>query len=158
MGIAAMLATAYLTCGDLSFRMTVILSIVWIGGPLLFAMVVVGFYRTRDHGWHAWRPAGWTLTAVVILFATQSLSKQVLHWEEARAHQYPAQVETELEQFHQAKGRYPVTLDELAPKTPPPRLIRYLADDDGYSFSIRPHGFFGGGDYDRKTRQWTSND
>ncbi|MDP1586519.1 MAG: DUF3618 domain-containing protein [Prosthecobacter sp.] len=156
--VTAMLVTAYLTCGDFGFRMIAFVSAVWIGGPLLLLTTLVGFYRTKEHGWHAWRPAGWILAAMLVSIATQKISKQVLYWEEERAKNYPAQVEAELEQFRQSKGRYPNTLEELAPKASPPRLIRYSLDQGEYAFSTGSYGFFDGADYDRKTKSWTSRD
>ena len=156
--ITAMLVTAYQTCGDLGFRATVGISIVWIGGPLLLLTILVGFYRTKKHGRHAWRPAGWILASILVSFVTQDLSKRVLYWEIERAHAYPALIETELQQFRQSEGRYPNTLEELAPKALPPRLIRYSVDQGEYTFSTASYEFFGGEDYDRKTKSWNSRD
>ncbi len=156
--VTAMLVTAYQTCGDLGFRAGVGISIVWIGGPLLLLTTLLGFYRTKKHGWHAWRPAGWILATILVFFVTQDLSKRVLYWEIERAHAYPALIETELQQFRQSKGRHPNTLEELAPEARPPRLIRYSVDQGEYTFSTASYEFFGGEDYDPKTKSWNSRD
>lgn len=156
--VTAMLVTAYQTCGDLGFRAAVVISIVWIGGPLLLLTILVGFYRTKKHGWHAWRPASWILVTILVSLVTQDLSKRVLYLEIERAHAYPALIETELHQFRQSEGRYPNTLEELAPKALPPRLIQYWVDQGEYTFSTASYEFFGGEDYDRKTKSWNSRD
>jgi hypothetical protein len=157
--VTAMLVTAYQSCGDIDFRMIVGLSTLWIGGPLLLITTLVGLYRTKQHGWDAWHPAGWVLAAVVVSLATHELSKRVLYWEEERAQAYPAQVEAELEVFRQSKGRYPNTLEELAPKISPPRLVRYGVYDGEYAFGMEARGLvWGTWHHDRKTKKWTYND
>lgn len=156
--VTAMLVTAYQTCGDLGFRSAVVISIVWIGGPLLLLTTLLGFYRNKKHGWHAWRPASWILATILAFVVTQDLSKSVLNWEIERAHAYPALIEAELQQFRQSEGRYPKTLEELAPKALPPRLILYSVDQGEYTFSTASYEFFGGEDYDRETKSWNSRD
>lgn len=156
--VTAMLVTAYQTCGDIGFRAIVGISIVWIGCPLLLLTTLVSFYRTKKHGGHAWRPASWILATILVSFVTQDLSKRVLYWEIERAHAYPTLIETELQQFRQSEGRYPNTLEELAPKASPPRLILYSVDQGEYALSTGSYEFFGGEDYDRKTKSWNSRD
>ena len=75
--VTAMLVTAYLTCGDFSFRMISFVSAVWIGGPLLLITTLVGIYRTKEHGWQAWRPAGWILAAILVFLA--DLLSRLIH-------------------------------------------------------------------------------
>ncbi len=157
--VTAMFVTAYQTCGDIDFRMITGIATFWIGGPLLLISTLVGLYRTKQHGWDAWHPAGWILIVVVVSFATQELSRRVLYWEEERAQAYPDLVENELEVFRQSKGRYPNTLEELAPKASPPRLVRYGVYDGEYAFGMEARGLvWGTWHHDRKTKKWTYND
>lgn len=157
--ITAMLLTAYQTCGDIDFRMIAGFTALGLGGPLLALTTLVGFYRTRERGWHAWQPAGWVFAIIMTILATVELSKRVLWWEEERAQRYPAQVEAELEQFRQTNGRYPGTLADLSPQSPAPRLIQYSGDQDDYAFGMEERGLiWGTWHYDRSSKKWTYND
>jgi hypothetical protein len=131
------------------------LSVVWIGGPLLVLTILVGLYRTKTRGWHAWQPAAWVLGAVAIALLTHELSLRVLYWEQARGEKYPALVEAELDQFRLSHGRYPNTLEELGSTTPLPRLIVYRVDAGEYAFVLRDDRMASGNwHYDRNTRTY----
>jgi|GEM_PF-3154659 len=77
--VTAMLVTAYQSCGDIDFRIMVGIVTIWVGGLALLLTTVVGFFRTKEHGWHAWRPASWSLVSIAAIFFTLELSAQILH-------------------------------------------------------------------------------
>lgn len=157
--MTAMFAAAYISCGHIDFRVILILSAIWVGGPLLLLAVLVGLYRTKPHGWHAWQPACWVLGAVVAAFLTHELNMRVFYWEQERGQKYPALVEAELDQFRLSHGRYPNTLQELGSTTPLPRLIIYRVDAGEYALDLLNDGMGSGNShYDRNTRTWSSSD
>jgi hypothetical protein len=157
--VAAMLATAHQTCGDLDFRMPILVGCIWLGGFSLFVTIVFGFFRRLNDGWLAWRPAGLVITLIIIGMTTEHLSYLVLQWETRRAHAYPLLVEAQLDRFYQANNHYPDTLTELNPDTKPPRLIGYKGEQNDYSFGCaNPGKIWGSWIYDRKKKRWYYND
>lgn len=139
--------------------------LLWIGVPIFVGsalFLLIAFLRGRSL-----RPALLIMVTVVGFACAFGLTMAANHYVQElaveSAKEYPARVESALEEYRKIHGIYPATLDRLPIKPAIPRLLRssygYQSDGSQYSFSFgKPGGLIDTWDYDSRTKTWHLSD
>ncbi len=160
-GILGCIGTAAVFANSLVYFVLVCASLFWIGIPCIATGIILFFYARakKTNTTPVLRFIGSVL--LVSLFALLSLpfSSFVERRDIAAAKAYPEKIAPLLEQYRQANGVYPTSLDALPSKPSVPRLLRtaygYRSDGTNYSFCFsEPGGIMDTWDYSSKTHEW----